>query len=49
MPVRQWDPPNERTSAGTLLGTKKGIQALISFLKKSGAFTRTGEPGRPVP
>lgn len=31
----------------TILGTKEGIQALTEFLKKSGAFTQTGDPKQP--
>jgi ribonuclease HI len=34
-------------SLPTILGTKKGIQALTTFLKKSGAFTRSGDPKAP--
>jgi len=34
-------------SLQTVLGTKDGIQALITFLKKSGAFTRTGTTKQP--
>ncbi|KAK0241238.1 hypothetical protein EDD85DRAFT_879324 [Armillaria nabsnona] len=30
-----------------ILGTKEGIEALASFLEKSGAFTKTGNPKRP--
>ncbi|RDB17330.1 hypothetical protein Hypma_001787 [Hypsizygus marmoreus] len=29
-----------------ILGTKKGLEALVKFLTKSGAFTKTGEPRR---
>ena len=32
-----------------ILGTKEGIKALSSFLKKSGAFTCTGTPRQPPP
>lgn len=27
-----------------ILGTTEGVEALAKFLKKSGAFTKTGEP-----
>jgi ribonuclease HI len=30
-----------------ILGTRKGIQALSAFLKKTGAFTRNGSPRQP--
>ena len=35
---------SETIALPTLLGTKEGIQALIAFLKKTGAFSRTGVP-----
>ncbi|KIK50538.1 hypothetical protein GYMLUDRAFT_130730, partial [Collybiopsis luxurians FD-317 M1] len=31
-------------SLAEILGTTEGIDALISFLEKSGAFTRNGNP-----
>jgi hypothetical protein len=31
-----------------ILGTKKGIAALSEFIRKSGAFTRSGQPPTPV-
>ena len=40
---------SETIALPTLLGTKEGIQALIAFLKKSGAFSRTGVPREPHP
>ncbi|KAK0200673.1 hypothetical protein DFS33DRAFT_1227657, partial [Desarmillaria ectypa] len=30
-----------------ILGTKDGVEALASFLEKSGASTKTGSPKRP--
>ncbi|KZV89833.1 hypothetical protein EXIGLDRAFT_576125, partial [Exidia glandulosa HHB12029] len=30
-----------------ILGTERGIEALSGFLRKSGAFTKTGEPRAP--
>ena len=38
---------SETIALPTLLGTKEGIQALIHFLKKTGAFSRTGVPREP--
>ncbi|KAK0504356.1 hypothetical protein EDD18DRAFT_1133225, partial [Armillaria luteobubalina] len=30
-----------------ILGTNEGVEALTSFLEKSGAFTKTGNPKQP--
>ena len=39
--------PSDSIALLVILGTKKGIIALTTFLKKSGAFTRTGTTKTP--
>ncbi|KDQ54801.1 hypothetical protein JAAARDRAFT_98186, partial [Jaapia argillacea MUCL 33604] len=36
---------SSQISLPVILGTRKGINALSSFIMESGAFTKTGEPG----
>ncbi|KIK54078.1 hypothetical protein GYMLUDRAFT_128870, partial [Collybiopsis luxurians FD-317 M1] len=35
---------SDTISLATILGSEEGIEALTSFIKKSGAFTRDGAP-----